>query len=62
MPMFVCLTKDKWVAARCSGCNENCGLTHPTTQEIGTRLFGPGFENTKPAVGKPLIAEGSDPK
>ena len=62
MPMFVCLAKDKWVPARCPGCGEGCGLTHPTTQEIGNRLFGQGFENTKPAVGKPLVAPESDPQ
>jgi hypothetical protein len=62
MPMFVCLQKDKWVPARCTACDGACGLNHPTTHEIGTRLFGPGFENTPPAVGKPLAAEGSDPK
>jgi hypothetical protein len=61
MPMFICIHKDKWVPARCAGCDGTCGLSHPTTQEIGTHLWGAGFERTKPAVGKRLSELGSGP-
>lgn len=50
MPMFVCPIKDKWVMSRCGECRGNCGLDHPVTQEIGTRLYGAGFDKRKPAA------------
>jgi hypothetical protein len=60
--MFICLKKDKWVTARCSGCGESCGLNHPTTQEHGTRLFGAGFESRQPASAGTLTRDGSQPE
>lgn len=60
--MFICLRKDKWVQARCQHCPDSCGIGHQVTQEHGTRLFGQGFDQRKPAVGKGLVAEGSDPQ
>lgn len=50
MPMFICLTKDKWVMSRCGNCHADCGLSHPVTQEVGNRLYGAGFDKRKPAL------------
>ena len=61
MPMFICLKKDKWVMARCGDCHDDCELAHPVTQETGTRLYGAGFDQRKPAVGKPLSPLGAEP-
>lgn len=49
MKMFVCLIKNKWVMSRCAGCRENCCVDHPATQEIGTKLYGAGFDKRPPA-------------
>lgn len=60
MPMFICLRKDKWVQSRCGNCLDDCSLTHPVTQTHGTRLFGVGFENRKPAT--PPSPDGAKPE
>lgn len=62
MAMFVCLKKDKWVMGRCNTCHDDCGVGHPLTQQHGTRLWGEGFGQKKPATGKGLVAEGRDPE
>ncbi len=62
MTSFICIRRDRWVMGRCDQCDSACGLGHPLTQEIGTRLWGEGFHLRKPAVGKGMVKEGENPE